>query len=324
MGYGLDNSYGRNDLSGYGKRDSYGRDDSYGKNDSYGFDSNAFDAGLSGLGGFGGFDNKSFGGFDDKSFGYDDNSYGGYGSNLSHGKGRRGRDSFSGFNGFSGPKGYGTGYAGVSHGIDSKIDGYGANIGKRSLSFGSGIDSRISGLGSGISRRASGFSAPRSASFNKYGPFGYNQPHVEYNAFAPKGAFQTQGPKEDLNVYSANLATRTFSGAAGIHGPKLGNRASQARMAVYSPSIAFKMPTVGIQGGDAYTASPGVKKTHAVTGASMQGPKIDLYAPQAGAKLQAPQGHFATKSPHDLSHLGTTSTYKHHESPVAYVRPSKW
>ena len=95
-------------------------------------------------------------------------------------------------------------------------------------------------------------------------------------------------------------------------------------MAVYSPNLDFKMPQVAFKGGEAYTRSPTTKQTHAVTGASMQGPKISLHAPQAGAKMRAPQGHFATKAPYDFSKIATTKTYKHHESPVEYIRPAKW
>jgi len=73
-----------------------------------------------------------------------------------------------------------------------------------------------------------------------------------------------------------------------MYGPTVGVSAKRGQMEVYSPQIAFKTPSVGISGGDAYTAGPANLDTDAVTGAGMKGPQIDLYAPQAGAKLQGP------------------------------------
>lgn len=46
---------------------------------------------------------------------------------------------------------------------------------------------------------------------------------IQYEAYAPKGSFKMIGPKEDLNVFSAKLATRTFSGATEFRGPKISN-----------------------------------------------------------------------------------------------------
>ena len=246
--YDIGSSFGpsANHYGGRYEGSSFGRD--YGSS----FNSNKF-----GPKKFGGWGNRSFGsGFGSRSwdkFGGDD-----YGSRYSNSFSKRDFD-FNAGGGYGrrsyAPKnsiGYGNGYAKFSSGIDSMVGKYGASLGSRTSKFGSGIESRIAGYGARIGKRRHSSFAPH----KKYGPFEYRQPHVKYNAYEPKGAFQTKGPKPDLNIYSAKLSTKSYGGDLKARGAKIGNSVSQAQMQVYSPKLDFHTPTVSISNDQVWAEGP--------------------------------------------------------------------
>ena len=111
----------------------------------------------------------------------------GHGHAQSHGSGR----SHGGYG--RSARGYGTGYSSVSKGLDKKIGSYGAGLSSKSKGFGFGLDSKFdSGFGDSFSGKSAGsrsfsganFGIGRSGhgskSYNKYGPFSYRKPHVDY------------------------------------------------------------------------------------------------------------------------------------------------
>lgn len=108
-------------------------------------------------------------------------------------------------------------------------------------------------------------------------------------------------------------------------GPKLGNSCSRARMSVYSPSIAFKSPTVSCTGGRAYTNAGGVHASNAIAAVGMKGPHVDFHAPLVAEKCSGPGLYAETRGPSDVSFIkGPTDKVRHVESKHQVNASYKW